>query len=173
MIMKVFIRTSDLGEKSPRLIAFYRDESAVPDDAHGEGMTVLTLPANAMIAERLYADAPPEAGEPIIMRLADDWRQRVGPTVLEAQATQRINEAFSPAEQISALRETVDLVIKHGPDASSWPTSAKQRKAEIDEKWKYIGEIKERLRALMPSMPADPTSDKAWPMRLAKRRQQP
>lgn len=159
--MKVFVRKSDLaaGDK-PVAIAFYPDNSDIADDAHGEGVTVLTLPMHALVQPN-----PASGG---LYHLADDWRERAGSLPVEAEAKRRIEETFGAQEQLNALREIVENIVKHG-SISNWPEEARTRKAEFDEKWNYVDEVRERARAHAPSAPIDPGSDKLWPRRFPKK----
>jgi hypothetical protein len=157
--MKVFIRSSDLTGEKPRVIAFYPDGSDVPDNAHGDGITVLNLPMSVLVRE---------AYDPVPV-LAEDWRARAGSLVVEAEAKRRIDEALPLSEQIGALREMISFIVQYGVNVSEWPAAATARKAELDELWNYIDEIRERARAHMPAIPPNPVSDKVWPRRLAKK----
>jgi len=157
--MKVFIRTSSLNEKSPQVIATYDNSSTIKSDAHGPDMTVLELPdAIHLIGIGLAEGAP---------RLPDDWRERFSEPILEAEARRRIEEALPISEQLSTLRETVELILHHGQDVSTWPKEAKDRKADIDDAWNYVRDLRARVRALK-SLPANPVSDKNWPTKIAK-----
>lgn len=166
--MKVFVRTSELGgEDPPTVIASYRDDSTVPDDAHGDGVTVLTLPMSAL--------APPPRGGATgrpggrLPTLAKDWREKAGTAPVKAEAKRRIEQEFSITDQLNALRELLANVLEHGADVGRWPDDARAHKAELDEKWRYVAEVRERARAHAPSTPIDPGSDKAWPRRLASK----
>lgn len=158
--MKVFVRTGDLaiGDK-PRVLAFYPDSTEVKDDAHGDGVTVLTLPSNAVVRQ-----GRGRRGGGMFV-LADDWRDRAGSLPVEMEAKRRSDEVFPLAEQISSLRETVQNIFTHGSDPTQWPDDLKTRKAELDEKWRYLGEVKDRARASASAPLIDLRSDKIWPRR--------
>lgn len=158
--MKVFIRSEHLADEAPIVVGCYPDESLVKDEAHGEGVTVLTLPDDLVISD---------ADKGGLLTLIKDWRQRAGALPVKAEAKRRIVQAFTVSDQLNALHEIVDLITKHGSDVSAWPAGAQQRKAEFDERRNYIGEILERARGHAPSLPRDPRSDKIWPHRLAKK----
>ena len=163
--MKVFVRTGDLsGGKRPEVVAFYDDDTDISPDAHGPGMSVITVPGHLIAHER--DERNPMV--PMVPRLADNWRSRVGPHFTAAEAERRVNDVLAPSEQVSALHEVVEMVVQHGTDVSKWPSVAKARKAELDEKWNYLGEVRERARAHAPSAPIDPSSDKVWPARLKR-----
>ena len=156
--MKVFIRTSELSAKKPNVVAFYPDSTDIGDDAHGDGMTVLILPQAVVTADRLG-----------MIFLDESWRERAGSLPVDAEAKRRIDEAFTVSEQVEALRDLVQFLIEHGADVSNWPADAKERKALLDERWRYIDEVRERARAHGRAPPFDPSSDKAWPRRMTKK----
>jgi hypothetical protein len=157
--MKVFVRTSELHGKKPVVLAFYRDETEVNEKAHGDGITILRLPMNALVRDPIDK----------LFYLAEDWRQRAGPSMLDAEARRRIEEVLPIPEQISTLREMFDNIIKHGTDQAKWPSDARKRKTEIDELWNYVAAVKERARAHAPTILRDPSSDKVWPIRITKK----
>ena len=157
--MKVFVRAADLPGEKPMVIASYADDVDIADDAHGQDVNVLTLPAHAIVQDERLGS----------LTLAENWRERAGGLPVRVEAKRRIEEAFTISDQLNALHEVIDLVVKHGTDATQWPTEARQRKAELDERWEYIGEVRERVRAHAPSVPLDPHSDKVWPRRLTKK----
>jgi hypothetical protein len=157
--MRVFIRSEHLGEDEPIVVGAYPDESPVKEDAHGDGVTVLTLP------DGLVKSDVDKGG---LLTLIKDWRARAGTLPVKTEAKRRIGEVLTISDQLNALAELVDLITKHGADVSSWPEDAKQHKAQFDERRNYVGEVLERARAT-PVMPRDPGSDKVWPRRLAKK----
>jgi hypothetical protein len=158
--MKIVVRSNELGGASPSVVAFYPDNSDVSADAHGEGMTVISVPQNVLAYET--REDGTRSPMPI---LAKDWRERAGSLPLHAEARRRIDDVLSVDEQMLSLHELIDLAIQHGTDISKWPQEAKDRKAEIEHQWKYIRDITERVRATK-SAPANPTSDKNWPTRI-------
>lgn len=155
--MRLFIRTSDIAGKAPQVIASYPGNTVAPD-LHGPDMTMLEVPDTLLLAK--LPDEP-------FPRLPDDWRVRLGEPILQAEAERRIEGALSRLEQMTSLRETVELILEHGSDVSQWPAAATQRKAELDEVWKYVREVSERART--KSLPSNPVSDKNWPARIAKK----
>jgi hypothetical protein len=159
--MKVFIRTNDLNSETPVVIACYDDEKSVSDDAHGAGMTVLTLPRELVESPKLEVNG----GMPY---LAKNWRERAGAMPVKAEAQRRINEAFSISEQLIALHDMIDAVIKYGADSSKWPEDVRHRKVLMDERWKYVSDVNNKIREHANMPPRDPASDKIWPQRLKK-----
>jgi hypothetical protein len=159
--VKVFVRGTT--DKNPMVVAFYPDDADVSATAHGEGVTVLTLPAGVIAA-------PKKDGGSGMPTLIDDWRDRAGAIPVEAEAKRRINEAFPLAEQIDALQDMLTFLMKHGANPATWPEDALARKAEIDVRWKYVGEVKERARAHGSVPVLDPGSDKIWPTRIPKKK---
>jgi hypothetical protein len=158
MTMKIFIRTSSLGEKAPHILASYPADSPITADSHGPEMTMLEVPNLG------FSKAPNET----FPRLPEDWRERLSESILEMEAKKRINDVLSPLEQMTTLHELINLIMRHGTDVSQWPDNAKTRKAEIDDAWNYVREIRTRAQA-MRSLPPNPTSDQHWPTRIAKR----
>jgi hypothetical protein len=164
--MKVFIRSSEIGEDSPTVIATYNDDIDVPSNAHGEGTTMLTVPRSAIIpspdatiAGRLAAVPP---------KLISGWRERAGQTIAEGEAKRRIDDVLPSSDQLITLHELIALSLQHGTDVSKWPTDAKNRKAEIDDAWNYVRAVKERARSRGP-ISGDPTNDRSWPTRIARK----
>jgi hypothetical protein len=160
--MKVFIRTTDLNSETPNLIACYPDESSVSDDAHGEGMTVLIVPREVIESPKLEING----GMPY---LATNWRERSGAMPVKAEAKRRIDDAFSVSDQLTALHDMIDAITRYGADASKWPEDVRHRKVTFDERWKYVTEVTDKIREHAQAPPRDPSSDKIWPRRLAKK----
>jgi len=155
MTMKVFVRTGDLSTDEPVVIATYSDESHVADSAHGDGMSVLTLPPDAVAMH----DGMPH--------LRKDWRDRAGPMPVAAEAKRRVEREFPVDKQIDALRELIALILANGTESAKWPEGIRARMAEIDEQFRFIDEIKQRAKD-HPVAPLDPGSDKLWPRRAAR-----
>jgi hypothetical protein len=152
--MKIFIRASELTEKTPQVLAFYPSDSPA---THPE-LTMLEVPDSVPLA------AP--AGESF-PRLPEGWRERFAEGILQLEAKRRIEEVLSPLEQVATLRESIELIMQHGADVGSWPESARSRKAEIDHVWNYVTEVKARAAATK-ALPINPTSDKFWPRIVRK-----
>jgi hypothetical protein len=161
--MKVFVRAGELAGEKPTVVACYSDESEVSDKLHGDGMTVLTVPSGVIVTE------PLPGGGMSLPRLASNWRERVGSVPVAAEAQRRISDAFSVSDQLSSLHDMIDSVMKYGADETRWPQDARQRKAAFDEKWRYVVDVKNKLRELSASPPSDPSGDKIWPRRPMKK----
>jgi hypothetical protein len=160
--MKVFVRTESLGTEKPAVIAFYPDDSNIPANAHGDGITVLNVPMQVI-------EIPAAGiGEFRLPSLTSNWREAAGDMPVKAEVRRRIETEFPTSEQISSLFELIDALIRHGSDISKWPTDVRQRKAEFDKKWKYVTEVQEHGKTHAAVMPRDPSSDKIWPRRLAR-----
>jgi hypothetical protein len=156
---KIFVRTNDLGEERPILIAQYNDGYPIADNAHGDGMTVLTVPR-----EIIGRPSKDSCGLP---SLVAGWRDKAGSMPVKAEAQRRIEEGFSTSDQLTALRDMLEAVMTHGVDANAWPPDVKARKIAFDEKWKYVTDIQNKMRE-HAVMPRDPASDKVWPQRPRK-----
>jgi hypothetical protein len=156
--MKVFVRRSDLNSAAPRIVASYPDNTDVMDDAYGEGITVLNLPPNVLLADGGLG-----------MVLAQDWRQHAGTLPVKTEAKRRIERVFTISDQLNALHEIIAIMMQHGSDPSQWPDQTKARSAALEELWNYIDEVRERARAHASAIPYDPSSDKVWPPRPAKK----
>jgi hypothetical protein len=163
--MKVFIRSDDLTNERPIIIEYYPDGSEVQDNAHGEGMTVLTVPKDVIQSQGKAGVDGRNIGPPA---LVSNWRQHVGSRPIDAEAEKRINEVFTQTEQISALHEIIDAMINHGIDSTNWPENLKVRRAEIEAQFEYVKAVKESARAHATSIPLNPGSDKIWPRRITK-----
>jgi len=153
--VQVFIRSTEMSDQNPLVIACYPASRPVPVDTHGDGMSVLTLPIEAIKQPALGVE-----GIRLPM-LADNWQSY--PQSVTAEATRRVEEAFTTSEQIASLHQTIEDIQKYGTDLSKWPLEARQAKAKTDEKWKYVDEVNARAQAHAASRPFDPSSDKVWP----------
>lgn len=158
---KVFVRTNDLSNERPIIVASYPDDTTIADDAHGEGMTVLTVPSQVL--------GGPSKESLGMSSLVAGWREHAGDMPVKAEARRRIEKAFSVSDQLNMLHDMVDAITKHGSDMSKWPADVRQRKMTHDEGIKYIAEVRTKTRAHRDAMPRDPASDKIWPQRLAKK----
>jgi hypothetical protein len=161
--MKVFIRTSDIANEKPILIASYPDESDIKDNAHGEGMIVLTVPR-----EVIQSPTHGAAGNGMPY-LAKDWRERAGTVPVAAEAKRRIEDAFPISDQLRSLHEMIDAMTKYGAQEAAWPPEIRQRKAAFDERWKYVTDVTSKANEHAPAMPRDPSNDKLWPRRPMKK----
>jgi hypothetical protein len=157
---KIFIRTSDLTDERPIIVASYKDDTMIADDAHGEGMTVMTVPD-----QLLGGPSPNSLG---MASLVAGWRERAGTIPVKAEAKRRIEKSFSISDQLNVLHDMVDTILKYGVDTSKWPADMVQRKAAYDAGRKYIADVREKVRANQ-IMPRDPASDKVWPQRLTRK----
>jgi hypothetical protein len=162
--VQVFIRSTDVGATNPLVIACYPESRQVESDTHGPGMSVYVVPVEA-IQQPVLDDPSNVARAPM---LVDNWQSISGMTPLMAEASRRVNEAFSLSERLASVHHTMEGVMKYGTDLSKWPLDMRQRKADFDEKWKYVEQINERVRAHAASNPQDLSSDKAWPARPKK-----
>lgn len=118
--MKAFVRSTDLGRgKEVDVVAYYEDGVDVPPDAHGPGMSIITVAPGTLIPPKQTPDGM-RRGMP---RLPQDWEQRSA-------------HFFPAAERTASVYELVSFVIEHGADVSKWPASAKERTAKIKQKWK-------------------------------------
>jgi hypothetical protein len=175
--MKVFVPTSQLGEVKPKILGVYPDNSSIADDAHGEGVTVLTVPGSAIVYDMPFGipgkPLGPEGFRQKIKgnrpMLAADWRQKAGAMPVEAEAKRRIAEAFPLDEQILSLLNIIDTIVTNGTDVSKWPYAAQQLKNELDQKRRYISEVKARAQQNVQVLPSDPGNDHIWPPRLPKK----
>jgi hypothetical protein len=166
--MKVFIRTDQLNEQKPQIIATYPDESSVSSSAHGEGVTILTLPTDV-----LARNVRRPGQQPYVRRskfnlptLVNDWRQRAGTIPVEAEAKRRIGDAIASNDE---LLKILNDIMTFGADVSKWPPDAVQRKIELDEKRNYIDAVRKQMLIHSAAMPYDPSSDKIWPQRILKK----
>jgi hypothetical protein len=159
---KVFIRSSDLTRERPIVVASYNDDVDIPDNAHGEGMSVLILPS--------YLLAGPSTESLGMSSLAKGWRARAGEIPIKAEAQRRIEKGFPVLDQLTLVHEMIDAITKYGTDLSKWPADVRQRKMAYDEGCKYITDVKDKARTHSAGvMPRDPASDKIWPPRLTKK----
>jgi len=135
--MKVFVRTADLaqtGQPVP-VIAYYPDTTSVADTAHGENVTVLNLPDNAVKMETRPGGRG--AGRPV---LVENWRSFDG-------------AMFSITDQLASLHELLSSLLKYGGDLSKWPPEAIARKDELEAKWARTQTVKGRVQGAKAAVP--------------------
>lgn len=156
--MKVFVRTSQVNEKSPDVVATYKSDAEVPEGAHGEGMTVLELPSDMVVLS-------PDPLRP--MKLKDNWRSANPEKVMDAEADRRVHEVFSVKDQLEAIYDLVSITIDYGTDEAQWPQEARDRKAAIDKGFNYVGQVRDRARQSRGGeVKINPAGDAAWPKRI-------
>jgi len=160
-VTKIYIRNSDLTLERPIIVASYSDDTVIADDAHGEGMTVLTVPNQLL--------GGPSPGSLGMASLVTGWRERAGQMPVKAEAKRRIEAGFSVSDQLNALYDLVNAILQYGTDIHKWPADVTQRKLVYDEGFKYVADIREKTKSHGAAMPRDPGSDKIWPQRLAKK----
>jgi hypothetical protein len=155
---QVFINTNDLGLTNPPCVAVYRDDLGMPEDTHGGGMTVLYLTNEAI--------QQPTTLPGVGLCLKQNWQDYPsGASVAAGTAARRIEQAFPASEQISALQQTNSWMQQYGVDPAKWPQDARNKKAEFDEKWKYVEELNAKAQSYAAHLPHDVSSDKNWPPR--------
>ena len=116
--MKVFVRSTDLAnDERPLVMGFYDDASEITGDAHGPGMTMLTVAPGLLVNDKRKDGSL----EPMA-RLSPDWRQRSA-------------NYFPPSERLASLYAMLAGIIEHGADVSKWPASAKDNYDKIKQKW--------------------------------------
>jgi hypothetical protein len=164
--MKIFIRKSSVAESNPEIMASYPADAQVDADTHGPDMVMFEITAPIKL-ERRPDNSQFDRIEPFA-RLPDGWREKFSRPILEAEADRRIGDVLPVMEQLTSLRETIDLILQHGTDAAKWPPQAKTRKEDIDKAWNYVREVRERVRALK-SLPGDHAHDKNWPARIKRK----
>jgi hypothetical protein len=114
--MKVFIHRSEMAQNNPQVLASYPDDSEVADSAHGTGVMVFTVSADALTQK--------EVGGMRVQALAGDWRQR----------SEQAN-VLTMRERVNMLHELLQLVIKHGADTKQWPAPDRERHVVILKRW--------------------------------------
>jgi len=158
--VQIFLRSSDLGLQNPPIIALHPDVRKVDNTTYGDGMTIYWLTMDAV------KYPAPDSGDSL--RLVDNWQNYITAPAVTMEATQRIESAFSTMELIDSLHQSIVMMETYGTDISKWPAQARQIKAEIDAKWKYIDEVKIQAEAHIAHVPHDLSSDKMWPARPKK-----
>ena len=156
--MKLFIRTSALADGAPVVLASYPSDSPITANAHGPDLTMLDIPNVQLV--RLPNETFP--------RLPEGWREQLSTVVSEFEADKRIKDVFPPSSQMSAMHELINLIFQYGTDVLLWPEIAKSRKADLDEAWNYVRDVRARAQA-MKSLPVNFTADEHWPARIAKK----
>jgi hypothetical protein len=158
--MKVFVRSSDLasGEKIP-VVAYYDDDSPVTATAHGAGITVISIPPQLLMHERIEGE--PSAGFGTAF-LSPDWHTHAGPEVMRGEARRRADMVLPPEQRLIALYELINLMLAHGADAARWPTDAKNRLADLQRQFDYVQKVY-AVAATFQQAPVNPASDSHWP----------
>src|SRR5262245_55989281 len=154
--IQVFIRSEELANTNPTVIASYPSTRPVDPTTHGQGMSVYVLDVEAL--KHPGPDTIPGA-----MTLVDNWQQYISTTAVSAEATRRIQNTFSMQEQLESLHLTVVSIEQYGTDPTKWPVETRQRKAQYDEKWKYVDAVLKQAQAHRAVIPHDLSSDKSWP----------
>jgi len=149
---QVFVRSIDISLTNPVVMAMYPDTRPVDPTIHGQGMSVYTLPMEAI--------QQPSAATGLMPVLVDNWQSMVPVATMGALRTEN---TFPLSAQIESLHQTIEGILKYGTDLSRWPREVRQNKANFDELWKYFDEINERVKAYVASPTHDLSSDKAWP----------
>jgi len=149
---QVFVRSTDIGATNPLVIAMYPDTRPVDTTTHGPGMSIYTLPMEAI-------QQPSEATGRMPV-LVDNWQTMI---ITTQMASTLVNSAFALSAQIESLHQTTEDMLKYGADVSKWPLDARQRKQQNDEKWKYVDQVYARAKELAVAPTSAIGSDKAWP----------
>jgi hypothetical protein len=162
-MLKIFIKTDELNQKNPRVMASYQAERTptINENTH-PGMTMFVIPE---IPFKMTKEHPGDfPGSLPIM--PDGWKETLGPHIMNGEAQKRIAEVLPPEDQMLSLYELLDMLLQHGTNVTKWPTSAQNRKAEIADAWDYAREVTARA-SNFKMMPATVDSDKNWPARPA------
>lgn len=160
-MQQAFVSRNDLnrtGDDPIPVVAFYEASVDISSDAHGEGMTVITVPSDAI-----------ESGTPGIGPvLAPGWRDKYRAEVAGGEASRRILEVFPDHSQRNSSAEYSNYITLHGADTSRWPQAAQLRRAEIERAWTYVNAVRTANAKLVTStLPRDPTANGHWPARIA------
>lgn len=155
--MQVFVKRSSLGEADPvPVISHYSDIPLMSASLHGGEYTVMILPPSAV-------DMPQNAP----FKLKSDWRDNMA-TITQNEAYRRIEDVFPTYMQTNANSDINYSTNKYGVDTSVWPQDAKDRKAENDRGWNYVGAVRQTSDALASQVTlTDPTGDAHWPVRIS------
>ena len=115
--MKVFVSSGEMAKNNPRILAFYPDDSDVGNDAHGTGVQVFTVSPDSIGRDT----SDPTMSVSI---LVGDWRQR----------TERA-KMFSLRDRVNLTYELLRLIMKNGPDVTTWPSLDRDREIAIQRRW--------------------------------------
>jgi len=157
--MQVFVHRSDLtltiGEVV-RVFGYYEDGTEIAPDAHGFGAALLSLSQAAIVNDSLRTTT-----------LAPGWREANRELIVYSEAERRILAAFPDYSQRNSSAELMGYLAVHGANAAAWPAAAQRRKAEIDRAWAYVDAVRRASHGMLAgALPADPTADGHWPMRI-------
>jgi hypothetical protein len=160
--MRTFVRRSSLTLKTDEVVPVLLtldDRAEVPTEKQWP-----------MVRETAMLDLPPDAVRQVDMRpvLPPNWRETYRTQIAQREAERRIEEAFPEPLQRYSLYELNAATLDHGTDAKQWPTRTRQHKADIDRAWNYVQAVRAKANDMAKSaLPADPTSDRHWPPRIA------
>lgn len=153
---KVFVKRSDLSNDGgdTDILAYYDDNVEIDPKAHGDNAVMLTAPASAI------------AG----MKLVAGWRDKYRQQIIAHEATNRIYDVFPEYSQRNSIMELDSYIIQFGTDVTKWPAAARARKGEIDRCWNYVNSVRSKATAMSQGgpLPANPSSDANWPMRISQ-----
>jgi hypothetical protein len=161
--MRIFVRRSALTLKADEVVTVMMtldDRAEMPTEAQWPPLTQMAM-----------LNVPPLALHHVqigLPTLAPGWRETYRTQITEGEAERRIVIAFPEHLQRYSLYELDAAILDHGPDAKQWPATTKQRKADIDRAWGYVVAVRGKAAAMAKgALPADPTSDRHWPPRIA------
>jgi len=117
--MQIIVRRSEIDRHDAvaRVVAYYDDHVQFSLAAHGEGLTVVSLPIEAIETR---------GGMPT---LKADWRDKFKGA--------RVGEPFSLQDQVASVAEMLTLLLENA-DTTKWPERVRNRRAEFDKAWAHL-----------------------------------
>jgi hypothetical protein len=96
------------------------------------------------------------------MTLSKDWYSDYS-TVVNAEATMRINVAFPATMQSSAALLRQNLFMTDGMDPTAWPPDDQNKNNEIQRGTDYITAVNAAATTIIANAPANPCDPALWP----------
>jgi hypothetical protein len=164
--VQIFVDVADLATDPVPILCYYPDTPVQPKNTHGAGATVMTMPFTAIVlpppptysVEGLKNPSPPPL-------LVSTWRADNMPMIVNGEANRRIQLVFPDFMQRNANADINRSLTLYGPDSSTWPSDAQDRKAQNDLGWAYVGNVRQTSDALASNLTmTDPTNDTHWPV---------
>jgi hypothetical protein len=152
--MQVFVRTIVQNGDSP-IIALYEEGVALPADAHKTSPDG-TIPVYMRGIDQQYINAGPP------MMLLQNWRDQLN-TVVDSEATRRINDVFPSTMQASASLLRQNDILSYGSDVTTWPPDQQDKNTEIQRGTDYITAVNSAADTVKTNAPTNPCDDQYWP----------
>jgi hypothetical protein len=152
--MQVFVKTLVQNGDSP-IVALYEEGVTLPSGAHSTSPDG-TVPIYMRGIDQQYINAGPP------MMLLQNWRDQFN-SVVDSEATRRINDVFPAQMQASASLLRQNDIISYGSDVTTWPPDQQDKNTEIQRGTDYITAVNAAAATVKTNAPVNPCDDQYWP----------